>query len=211
MSTSSFSQTLRTIRWVAVAAILVIAIGFAVQMGFGAKKAADPVASTPANIGGPFSLTNTRGEKVTEADFLGKPMLVYFGYSYCPDVCPYALQIMASALDTLGPGKGRITPVFISVDPKRDTPESLAQYVSSSSFPDGLVGLTGTADEVAAAAKAYAVYYKKVGEGDDYIMDHTSAIFLMDKEGKYVAVFTHTSSVDEIAKCLRRHLDGKRC
>ncbi|MDQ7018563.1 MAG: SCO family protein [Robiginitomaculum sp.] len=206
MSTSSFSQTLRAIRWIAAAMVLVIAVSFAIQM-----TRQPPPARTEVNIGGPFTLTDTSGKIVTQADFLGKPMLVYFGYSYCPDVCPYALQMMASALDTLGKDKSRITPVFITVDPERDTPENLAQYVHSASFPDGLVGLTGTPEQIKAIAKAYAVYFKKVGEGDDYVMDHTSAMFLMDKDGKYVAVFTHSSSVDDIAKCLRRHLDGKRC
>ncbi len=186
--------------------IAVIAISFAVQMARQGKPAPQS-----ANIGGPFTLTDQDGRTVTEADFLGKPMLVYFGYSYCPDVCPFALQMMASALDTLGDDKSRITPVFVSVDPERDTPENLAQYVRSASFPDGLVGLSGTAEQIKNVASTYAVYYKKVGEGDDYIMDHTSAIFLMDAKGKYVAVFTHSSSVDDIAGCLRRHLSGKRC
>jgi protein SCO1 len=206
MSTSSFSQTLRAIRWIAAAMVLVIAVSFAIQM---ARQ--KPPERITANIGGPFTLTDSSGKTVTDADFLGKPMLVYFGYSYCPDVCPYALQMMASALDTLGRDKGRITPVFITVDPERDTPETLAPYVRSASFPDGLVGLTGTMEQIKSVAKAYAVYFKKVGEGDDYIMDHTSAMFLMDRQGKYVAVFTHSSSVDDVAKCLRRHLDGKRC
>ena len=186
--------------------VLVIAISFAVQM-----LRQKPPARSEVQIGGPFTLTDQDGKTVTEADFLGKPMLVYFGYSYCPDVCPFALQMMATALDSLGKDKAKITPVFVSVDPERDTPENLAQYVRSASFPDGLVGLTGTPEQIKAVAGAYAVYYKKVGEGDDYIMDHTSAMFLMDKSGKYVAVFTHSSSVDDIAKCLRRHLDGKRC
>ncbi len=186
--------------------VLVIAIGFAVQMVLDTKPQ-----TKGAAIGGPFMLMNSKGHVVSEADFLGKPMLVYFGYSFCPDVCPYSLQMMASALEALGEDKTLITPVFISVDPERDTPENLALYEVSGSFPDGLVGLTGTEGQITSVAKAYAVYFKKVGEGEGYIMDHTSAIFLMDKNGKYVAVFTHSSSVDDIANCLRRHLDGQRC
>ncbi len=186
--------------------VLVIAVGFTVQMILDKKSD-----TRGADVGGAFTLVNSSGQRVSEADFLGKSMLVYFGYSYCPDVCPYSLQMMASALDTLGADKARITPVFISIDPARDTPQSLAAYETSNSFPDGLVGLTGTADEIKAVAKAYAVYFKKIGEGDDYLMDHTSAIFLMDKRGQYVAVFTHSSSVDDIATCLRRHLDSKKC
>lgn len=211
MSTSSFSQTLRIIRWTAIALVLVIGVFFAIQMVMQARQNAAPVESSTANIGGPFTLTDTHGKIVTQADFLGKPMLVYFGYSSCPDVCPFALQLMAAALDILGKDKAKITPVFISIDPARDTPQSLAPYVQSPSFPDGLVGLTGTSEQVKAVARAYAVYFKKAGDGSDYLMDHTSAIFLMDARGKYVAVFTHSSSADAIARCLRRNLDGKRC
>ncbi len=165
----------------------------------------------PAAIGGPFTLINQDGKTVTQDDFKGKAMLVYFGYSYCPDVCPYSLQLMASALDMPGVKKDLFTPVFISVDPARDTPEQLAQYVKSPSFPDGLVGLTGSAENIAALAKAYGVYFKQVGEGDGYLMDHTSVIYLMDENGRYVALFTHTNSADDIAKCLRRFGQGKRC
>jgi protein SCO1 len=215
MSGSSNYPVLRFIRWIATAMVLVIVVSFAVQMVLQKRAGPMPVAITAktpvANIGGPFTLVDSSGKTVTEADFAGKSMLVYFGYSYCPDVCPYALQLMASALDTLGKDKAKITPVFITVDPERDTPQALAQYITSPSFPEGLVGLTGSPEQIKAVAKAYAVYFKKAGEGDDYAMDHTSAMFLMDSQGKYVAVFTHSSGVDDIAKCLRRHVNGKRC
>ncbi len=195
----------------AVAAILVIAIGFAAQMLMQKPPQTAQQKTGQANVGGPFTLVNTAGETVTEADFLGKPLLIYFGYTFCPDICPYSLQVMATALDSLGADKTKFTPIFITVDPERDTVASLAAYVASPSFPDGLVGLTGTAEQITAAAAAYAVYAKKAGEGDDYLMDHTSAIFLMDEGGDYAAVFTHLSSADDIAKCLRRHLNKKRC
>lgn len=176
-----------------------------------AMQKSPPTAHANIEIGGPFTLLNTAGETVTEADFFGKPMLVYFGYTFCPDVCPYSLQIMAAALDQLGEDKTKITPVFISVDPARDTVESMGTYVTSPSFPDGLVGLTGSEAQIAAIAGAYAVYFKKAGDGDDYLLDHTSAMFLMDNRGQYEAVFTHTNSAEDIAKCLRRHLNNKRC
>ena len=207
MTPSTLSTLLRVIRTVAV--VLAVLAGLALVVHAGLKKPSTSSAG-PA-LGGAFSLTGSSGRTVTDKDFLGKPMLVYFGYSYCPDVCPFTLQLMAAALDRLGPDKSRITPVFISVDPQRDTPQVLAQYIRSPGFPENLVGLTGTPTQIADIARKYAVYYKKAGAGDDYLVDHTSAIFLMDAHGKYAAVFTHRSSVDDIAKCLRRHLDGKKC
>ena len=208
MPSSAPSPVLRRIRLIASALILVAALALGLQAIF---KSPAGRSGGGAAIGGAFTLTDSHGRTVTEKDFLGKPMLVYFGYTYCPDVCPFTLQLMAQALDRLGPDKARIQPVFISVDPERDTPQTLAQYIHSPGFPDNLEGLTGTPEQIADIAHKYAVYYKKAGEGDAYLVDHTSAIFLMDAQGKYAAVFTHNSSVDDIARCLRRHLDGKKC
>ena len=207
MKSSSFSGKLAFIRWTALGLIIVLAAILALHTAL--KNV--PADRGTAAIGGSFVLTDSSGKQVTDKDFLGKPMLVYFGYSYCPDVCPFTLQLMASALDKLGPDKDRIQPVFISVDPERDTPQTLAQYVRTPGFPDHLTGLTGTPEQIADVAHKYSVYYKKAGKGEGYLVDHTSAIFLMDTRGKYAAVFTHRSKVDDIAKCLRRHLDGKKC
>ena len=115
-----------------------------------------------ALVGGPFSLTDQDGRRVSEKDFLGKHMLVFFGYTYCPDICPTELQVMTAALDTLGPEAEKIQPVFVSVDPERDTPEVLKSYVEN--FGPRLIGLTGTPEEIAAIAKAYRVYYAKAGQ-----------------------------------------------
>ena len=113
-----------------------------------------------ATVGGPFTLTDHTGRRVTDKDFRGQHLLVFFGFTYCPDVCPSGLQVMTAALEELGPKAEKITPIFISVDPERDTPEQLALYVSS--FHPRLVGLTGTPEEIQQVAKAYRVYYKKV-------------------------------------------------
>ena len=144
-----------------------------------------------ALVGGPFTLTDHNGRRVTDADFRGKYMLIMFGFTYCPDICPSGLQVMSAALDQLGAKADKIVPVFISVDPERDTPEQLAQYVQS--FHPRLVGLTGTAEEIAAAAKAYRVYYKKVADAKStagFTYDHSALIYLMGPDGAYVTHFT---------------------
>jgi protein SCO1/2 len=166
-----------------------------------------PAANMPsvgqAMVGGPFTLTDQTGKRVTEQDFRGKFMLVYFGFTFCPDVCPTALQVMAAALDKLGDKAERITPVLVSVDPERDTPAQLAMYVKS--FHPRLVGLTGTAQEIDAVARAYRVYVKKVPDPKStagYTMDHSSIIYVMGPDGKYLAHFTHATSPDAIAERL---------
>lgn len=160
-----------------------------------------------ALVGGPFSLVDHTGRRVTDKDFRGRYMLVFFGFTYCPDVCPSGLQVMAAALQKLGAKADRVTPILISVDPERDTPAQLADYVKS--FDPRLVGLTGTREEVDAAAKAYRVYYKKVTDEKStagYTIDHTAIIYLMDPNGSYVTHFTHTIGVDALADRLGKVL-----
>ena len=153
-----------------------------------------------ALVGGPFALTDHTGKRVTDQDFHGKFLLVFFGFTNCPDVCPTALQVMAAALDKLGPAAERITPVFISIDPEHDTPAVLAQYVAS--FSPRLVGLTGSQAEVDAVAKAYRVYVKKVPDPKStagYTMDHSSIIYVMGPDGAYRTHFTHAVNPDTMA------------
>ncbi len=156
-----------------------------------------------ALVGGPFSLTDQTGRRVTDKDFLGKYMLVIFGFTYCPDVCPTELQVMSAALDQLGTKADSIQPLFITIDPQRDTPEVLKQYVSN--FHPRLVGLTGTADEIASVAKAYRVYYSKVENNagpDNYLMDHSTIIYLMDRQGRFLKHFTYTTDAPAFAQAL---------
>jgi len=153
-----------------------------------------------ALIGGAFTLTDNTGKHVTDQDFHGKYTLVFFGFTSCPDICPAGLQLIAGALQKLGTKAQLITPIFISVDPQRDTPEKLAAYVKN--FDPRLVGLTGTPEEIAAVAKAYKVYYAKVPSKerpDNYTMDHTSIIYVMDPKGEFVTHFTPSTSVDDMA------------
>lgn len=158
-----------------------------------------------ALIGGPFTLTDSSGKKVTDQDFRGRYMLVFFGFTACPDICPAGLQLISAALDKIGAKANNVTPIFISVDPARDTPEKIAAYVKN--FNDRLVGLTGTPEEVAAVAKAYRVFYEKTpneAAPADYGMNHTSIIYLMGPDGEYVTHFTPTTDVDAMAEKLNK-------
>ncbi len=156
-------------------------------------------------IGGPFTLENGSGKQVTDKDFRGKYMLVYFGYTFCPDVCPTTLNAVADALDKLGPAGAKIQPLFITVDPKRDTPEVVKQYTAA--FSPRIEGLTGTPEEIAAVAKEYRVYFAehRTGHGpNDYSMDHSSVLYLMSPTGGFVAPVRADQSGDEIAANLRK-------
>jgi cytochrome oxidase Cu insertion factor (SCO1/SenC/PrrC family) len=160
-----------------------------------------------ALIGGPFTLTDHTGERVTNQDFRGRSMLVLFGFTFCPDVCPSALQVMSAALDRLGPKADRFVPILITVDPERDTPVQLASYVQS--FHPRLVGLTGTPAEIDAVVKAYRVYVRKVADPKSsagYSIDHTSLIYVMGPDGAYVTHFAHTTNADAMAERLAKLL-----
>jgi protein SCO1/2 len=165
------------------------------------------VTSGKALVGGPFALTDQSGKRVTDKDYGDRYMLVFFGFTACPDICPASLQLISAVLDNLGPKADRIAPIFISVDPERDTPEKLAAYVKN--FNPRFIGLTGTPEEIDAVAKAYRVYYKKVPNAEvpgDYSMDHTSIMYLMGPDGEYVTHFTPTTSVDDMTAKLDKLL-----
>jgi protein SCO1 len=156
-------------------------------------------------IGGSFRLTDQNGKTVTDADLKGKWSLVYFGYTHCPDACPTALNDISIALEELGAKRDAVRPVFITVDPERDTPEALKAYVTSFDAP--ILALTGTPEQVAQAAKGYRVYYAKHPEaGGDYSMDHSSVIYVMDPQGRFTASFTHESTPEQIAERLKKLL-----
>jgi cytochrome oxidase Cu insertion factor (SCO1/SenC/PrrC family) len=160
-----------------------------------------------ALIGGPFALTDHTGKRVTDQDFRGRYTLVLFGFTFCPDICPSALQVMSAALDKLGPKADRFVPILITVDPERDTPMQLASYVQS--FHPRLVGLTGTPAEVDAVVKAYRVYVRKVTDPKStagYSIDHTSLIYVMGPDGAYVTHFAHTTNADAMAERLAKLL-----
>ncbi len=158
-----------------------------------------------ARIGGPFRLIDQDGKVVTDQDLKGKPFLVFFGFTHCPDVCPTTLFDVSEVLRSLGPDADRAGALFITVDPERDTAASLKDYLAS--FDPHLRALTGDADALAAVAKEYRVYYKKVPlEGGDYTMDHTAIVYLMDKDGRFVSPFNLKRKPEVAAAELRRYL-----
>ncbi|HTT98333.1 MAG TPA: SCO family protein [Rhizomicrobium sp.] len=160
------------------------------------------VQSGTAQIGGPFTLIDQNGKTRTDADFRGRFVLIYFGYSFCPDVCPTTLQEMAVALDKLGPKRNRVAPVFITVDPARDTPDVLKIYMKS--FGPDFVGLTGSDRAIADAAREYHVYIKKHPlQGGGYAMDHSGVIYLMGPDGKFVTYYEDEIGPDKLADDLR--------
>jgi protein SCO1 len=159
------------------------------------------------SIGGPFSLVDQTGKRVSDQDYRGRYMLVFFGFTNCPDICPAGLQVMTAALDKLGKRADGITPIFITLDPARDTQDKMAAYVKA--FSPKLVGLTGSESEVAAVAKAYRVYYQKVPDDKDpsnYTVDHSAIFYLMGKDGALVAPIAHTNDVDQLALAIDKAL-----
>ena len=157
-------------------------------------------------IGGPFELVDQRGRKRTDKDYRGKLMLVYFGYTTCPDVCPTDLQQIGAAIDSLGKAGDAVQPVFITLDPARDTTKRLAAYVPS--FHPRLVGLGGSDFAVHKAADAYRVYFRKVATGSDgdYGIEHAAFTYLMDRDGKYLGYFPPGTSAARMAEVIRPHL-----
>jgi len=181
---------------------LVLVFGAIVYMTTGAPS---PIGSAAAAVGGPFQLQDQNGNAVSDADMKGRPFLVFFGYTHCPDVCPTTLFEISQVMQKLGQDADRAGALFITVDPERDTPAALKDYLSS--FDPHLRGLTGDPAAVAAAIKAYRVYAKKVPlENGDYTMDHTAMVYLMDKNGRFVAPFNLKQAADEAAAQLRRYL-----
>ena len=189
--------------------VLAIALAIAGAAFYLTSGRNGPMVSGTALVGGPFSLVNQDGRRVTEKDFLGKYILVFFGFTYCPDVCPTELQVMSAALDELGTAGNDIQPVFVSIDPERDTPEVIKQYVGN--FHPRVVGLTGSAEEIATIARAYRVYYKKAassGASEDYEMDHSTTIYLMDRQGRFRKHFGYTTDAKGLAQDLREAMSN---
>jgi len=154
------------------------------------------------SVGGPFTLVDDDGKTVSDRDFSNKWLLVYFGYTHCPDACPTALTHIANAMDLLGPKAASIVPLFITVDPARDTPPVMRDYISA--FDTHIHGLSGSADAINAVEAEYRVYAAKHPDPDGgYSMDHSSIIYLMDPKGALAATFTHETTVDAMVSKLR--------
>lgn len=188
----------------AVLLVIGVAVGSRVMVWSGGEHASGSA------IGGPFTLVNGDGQTVTDADFRGRWALIYFGYTFCPDVCPTELSIMAGAMDKLTPQEqAKLAPLFISVDPTRDTPAVMKDYATA--FHPKMIGLTGSPEQVAAVMKSYKVYAAKAKvEGNQdptsYTVDHSSILYLIGPDGRFVAHFPHGTAVDDLASALKKHL-----
>jgi protein SCO1/2 len=163
-----------------------------------------PVVQTAAAVGGPFQLVDQDGKAVSDRDLAGRPSLVFFGFTHCPDVCPTTLFEVSEILRALGPDADKVQALFVTVDPERDTPDKLKDYLSS--FDPHLRGLTGDSAAVAAVTKAYRVYVRKVPQENGYTMDHTAIVYLMGKDGRFVAPFNLKRRAAEAAADLRKYL-----
>jgi protein SCO1/2 len=162
-------------------------------------RATTATSSGEALVGGPFQLVDQDGRPTDQSVLKGKWSAVFFGYTYCPDVCPTTMQALAGAQAKLGDKAKDLQVVFISIDPERDTPAQLKTYLSTPAFPKGAIGLTGTPAQVAAAAKAYRVYFQKEGQGEGYSLAHSSIVYLMNPAGKFVTALTESQTPSEVA------------
>jgi protein SCO1/2 len=198
----------RVVVWIAFGALAVLAVGLlAIQLSGPSPAPATQSVQTGPVIGGPFHLTNQAGAPADQRLLLGKWTAVFFGYTYCPDVCPTTLAALGQVSDDLGADQKRFQVVFISVDPGRDTPKVLGRYLSSSAFPKGAIGLTGTPAQIADVARAYHVFYQKVPQGTSYVMDHTAVVYLMDPKGQFTAPLDVTAPPAQVAEHLRQVMD----
>jgi protein SCO1/2 len=178
------------------------AAGAAIALAIGG----DGLAPAPL-VGGDFTLTDHDGRRVRDADFRGRAMLVFFGFTHCPDVCPTALGRIAEVLDALGPDAEAVRALFVTVDPRRDTPELMKDHVGH--FSSRILGLTGSEAEIAAIARAYRVYYKAHGDAatsSDYLVDHSAFVYVMDRAGRFVGTFNPESPVEAGIRLVRRAL-----
>lgn len=189
--------------WLPLAFLAAIALGFLLlQM----LPPAEPERTGgEAQIGGAFELIDTTGTQRKASDFRGQYMLLFFGYTFCPDVCPVTLQTVSRAMEKLGAKGKKVTPIFITLDPERDSVEIMRAYIGN--FHPRFVGLTGTPEQIAKAAKAYHVYYAKAGEGEDYLVDHSSILFFMGPDGKFQTHFSHGATAEKIAGEISRRID----
>jgi protein SCO1 len=199
-------MTLRTARILVAAAAFVVGLVLCTAvvllvMGRNGVQSLPQVAA----IGGPFSLTDQNGRTVTDQDFKGRPFLVFFGFTHCPDICPTTMFEISEIMKKLGPDADRMRALFITVDPERDTPTALKDYLSS--FDPRITAVTGDEAAIAAVAKAYRAYYKRVPQGEGgYTMDHTAIIYLMGKDGRFVTPFSLKRTTDAAAAELRKYL-----
>lgn len=182
------------ILFAAACAVIALALGLITMVVVGGRQQAaqtTDVATGQPLVGGDFTLTDQNGKTVDQTILNGKWTLVFFGFTYCPDYCPTTLGVLNAVQERMGDKAENLQIVFISIDPERDTPQMLKDYLSSDGFPDGVIGLTGTPEQVAQAAKAYRAFYQKVGEGEGYTMNHGLTVYLMGPDGQFRSAVAH--------------------
>ena len=201
---------------IALIGVMLIALGVIAVAAFvawnrivgdgGPRQASESGFTSNVKIGGPFSLTGHHGKPVSDGDFRGRLMLVYFGYGYCPDVCPTELANLAAAVDALGSKSAEVQPIFITIDPERDTVGFLADYVPQ--FHPRMVGLTGSQAEIASVAKQYRVFYQKTTDpgATDYLMNHSGFIYLMGRDGAFLTMFRGATKPQAIADTIGTYI-----
>ncbi|MEM8812964.1 MAG: SCO family protein [Pseudomonadota bacterium] len=195
-------MSLKIVRYAAWGAVVAVAflVGISSVLWFQNRDQGAAIAT--ASIGGDFLLTSTDGDRVTEADYLGKPRAMFFGFTHCPDVCPTTLYEASNWIETLGADADKMSFLFVSVDPERDTPDIMKDYVSA--FDGNIQGLTGSREEVDAVIKAYRVFARKVElEGDDYTVDHTASVYLLDADGKFFGSISPNDDPENAVRKLR--------
>ncbi|MBX3583222.1 MAG: SCO family protein [Rhizobiaceae bacterium] len=195
----------RTIGLLAAAALAVVLtiVGFTIVTGSSRSGPGQSRSTGVATVGGPFTLTGTDGKTVTEKALLGKPSAIFFGFTFCPEVCPTTLFELTTLAEQLGPEADKLNFVFVSVDAERDGPEEMKQYLTA--FDSRIIGLTGTPQQIDAAAKAFKIYYTKVPlENGDYTMDHTASVLLLDAQGKFFGTMAYEETTDVMLAKLKR-------
>lgn len=195
----------------AACAVIALALGLITMVVVkGREQSAQIAAETGTGqptVGGPFTQTNQDGQVVDQSILKDKWTLVFFGFTYCPDYCPTTLGVLNAVQERMGDKAKDLQIVFVSIDPERDTPKLLKDYLSSDGFPDGVIGLTGTPEQTAQVAKAYRAFYQKVGEGEGYTMNHSLTVYLMGPDGQFRSAVAHDLGPDKTAKLIERAME----
>ena len=190
----------------AACAVIALALGLITMVVVkGREQSAQIAAETGTGqptVGGPFTLTNQDGQVVDQSILKDKWTLVFFGFTYCPDYCPTTLGVLNAVQERMGDKAKDLQIVFVSIDPERDTPKLLKDYLSSDGFPKGVIGLTGTPEQTAQVAKEYRAFYQKVGQGEGYTMNHSLTVYLMGPDGKFRSAVAHDLGPDRTAKLI---------
>lgn len=195
----------------AACAVIALALGLITMVVVNGREQSAQIAAETGTgqptVGGPFTLTNQDGQVVDQSILKDKWTLVFFGFTYCPDYCPTTLGVLNAVQERMEDKAKDLQIVFVSIDPERDTPKLLKDYLSSDGFPDGVIGLTGTPEQTARVAKAYRAFYQKVGEGEGYTMNHSLTVYLMGPDGQFRSAVAHDLGPDKTAKLIERAME----